>query len=310
MPLENCVEVAKANSPEWHAARPSGIGASEAAEAVGLSEWGTPLSLYRKKLGIDPPEEENDAMIEGRVMENAIVRLFRIKSGIKVQTRKPPIYRSTKYPWMIATPDALTTVPHGVEVKKTGFYMADQWGKDGSDEIPNQYLIQTQHQMAVLDLEIVWVPVLVAGRYRCFKVNRNDRLIGDLIEAERAFWDRIERQIPPEPSWTHRSTPELVKSMFGVDGSVVDLSPESKLIWDRYEKLGQTAKETEAERAELKARVLFEMGEAQFGLLGDGRMVRRSKQTIQEHVVATFEKTDVRAVKVPQPKKITVQSGP
>jgi putative phage-type endonuclease len=298
--FDSAIAVAEQRSADWYALRSTSIGSSEAAEAVGLSQWGTPLSLYRKKLGIDPPEEENDQMVEGRIMEAATIRLFRIKSGIRVHTRRPPMYRSIRHPWMTASPDALTITPEIVECKKTDMFDTSEWGKDGTDEVPNPCLIQTQHQMAVLGLAVVFVPVLIHGRYRCFKVNRNERLIANMIEAERAFWACIETRTPPDPSWEHPTTPSLVRDMFRVNGHIVDLSDEAKLLWRESEQLAAEAKEIEAKRQALRARVLFEMKEAEFALLGDGTMVRRQKQTIKEHTVAEFTKIDVRRMKCPK----------
>jgi putative phage-type endonuclease len=300
MKFDSAIAVADQRSANWYALRSSSIGSSEAAEAVGLSQWGTPLSLYRKKLGLDPPDEENDQMIEGRIMEGAIIRLFRIKSGIRVQTRRPPMYRSIKHPWMTASPDALTVTPEGVECKKTDRFDTNEWGQTGTDEIPNPVVVQAQHQMSVLGIGVVFVPVLIHGRYRCYKVNRNERFISNLIEAERAFWKCIETQTPPDPTWEHATTPSLIRNMFRVNGHIVDLSDEAKLLWRESEQLAGEAKEIEAKRQALRSRVLFEMAEAEFGLLGDGTMIRRNRQTIKEHVVKEFEKMDVRRMKCPK----------
>ena len=50
------------NREEWLKDRSCGIGSSEVATVLGLNPWETPLQLWRRKKGIDPPKAENFAM--------------------------------------------------------------------------------------------------------------------------------------------------------------------------------------------------------------------------------------------------------
>jgi predicted phage-related endonuclease len=55
--------------------------------------------------------------------------------------------------------------------------------------------------MAVTGARLAFVPVLIgAADFRTYRVERDDRFINDLVEAERAFWhDHVLAGIPPEP---------------------------------------------------------------------------------------------------------------
>jgi putative phage-type endonuclease len=296
--------VADPRTDAWYAGRKGGIGASEAAAAVGLSpRWDTPLSLWRRKVGLDPEPEENIDMITGRMMESTIIRIFRTVTNIRVQTRRPPMYRSKRWPFMLATPDAITTQPDLIECKNTNVFDASDWGQEGSDEIPNTALCQVQHQMAVTGLTLVWVPVMIRGRFRCYKVPRNDRFISGLVEQEREFWRLIETDVQPDPDWDHPGTPNLIRSMFGIEpGKTVDFSQdeEARLLWQSYEQNRDIERDGK-ECAEIdRAKFLLKMGDANVALLGDGFCVRRKLIEKKPYEVAASEYVDVRKVKVPK----------
>jgi predicted phage-related endonuclease len=55
--------------------------------------------------------------------------------------------------------------------------------------------------MAVTGAALAFVPVLIgAADFRVYQVDRDDEFIGDIIEAEQAFWhDHVMAGIPPEP---------------------------------------------------------------------------------------------------------------
>jgi putative phage-type endonuclease len=302
--------VAEQGSLAWYSARENSVGGSEAAAVCGLSEYDTPLSIYRRKLGLDPEPDESDAMLMGKFFEPAILRMFRAKTGTKVYTRKPPSYRSKKWPWMTVSPDGLCiTEPHGLEAKRTNQFMTDQWGKPGTDDIPASYNLQCQQAMGViLELQVVWVPVIIGASFRIYRVPRNDRLIGQMAEIEKEFVRKLADQQPPEPTWDHSTTLATIKGMFGItSGKAVDLSDESKLLKAEYEALGQSIKADEARKAAIKAKWLYEMGDSQYGLLGDGSAFRRQEQSIAEHTVSGFTKTDTRIVKAPAALALTVK---
>jgi len=77
-----------------------------------------------------------------------------------------------------------------VEAKTSGQYRASEWGEEMTDEIPEDYILQCQHNMYVTGegVRLAWVPVLIGGNNRrCYKVERNDKLISNLIEIVKRF---------------------------------------------------------------------------------------------------------------------------
>ena len=78
-------DIDKLSYAEWLQVRRSGIGGSDAAAALGLSPWKSPLELWEEKaMGKTQPRQENDAMIFGRLLEPIVREEFVRRTGYKV----------------------------------------------------------------------------------------------------------------------------------------------------------------------------------------------------------------------------------
>lgn len=155
-----------ASREEWLKAREDGIGASEVAAVVGLSPWETPFSLWLRKTGQAPPLEENDAMRLGHLLEGIVVTLWEERTGFKAvkASAKDIIYQDPEHPWRKVTPDRIA-------------YEIDEKGKKNKvlleiktsqmdfdpDDLPTNYLCQTQYQMHVTGIHVCYLCWLVRG---------------------------------------------------------------------------------------------------------------------------------------------------
>lgn len=269
--------VAQPHTPEWHAARTTGIGASEIAAAAGICPYQTPLELYARKRGELPPVADNDAMRLGRLLEPVVKAEFLTATGLTLAEPNPPMYRNDKYPAIFATPDAIISPTELLECKTTTWRSKAAYGEVGTDDAPDNYVCQCQAQMAVMDAELVHLAVLFDGAtLRIYRVMRNQKLIDGLHAAAADLMARVRSGTPPNPDWEHASTPDLIKELHPkcLDYRV-ELSEDAAAFWIQQEQIGQEIKRLEATRDKLKARVLDEIGDNYAGLLPDGRMVRR-----------------------------------
>lgn len=66
---------------EWHEQRRAGIGGSDVAALLGLSKWKSPYQLFLEKTGNAPPQEDNEAMYWGRMLEPVIRDAYEEKTG-------------------------------------------------------------------------------------------------------------------------------------------------------------------------------------------------------------------------------------
>lgn len=277
---------------EWLEMRRKGIGSSDAAAICGLSPWRTPLHVYADKLGL-LPETQSPAMDWGLRLEPAIAEAYREATGQILVA--PPTICHPQYPWMLASADR-TRLDRIVELKTSR--SGEGWGDEGTDEIPEQYILQVQHQMAVTGFDLADVAVLIAGSdFRIYTVRANPALRERLIAIEERFWRRVEERRPPEPDWSDPETPKLLDLLNPPKAEkVIELSDQLTWHVDQYVDMGQSIRDFERFRAESKAHLLRSMGDAGIGRLPDGREVVRREVTRKGYEVkeTTFTTFNIR----------------
>lgn len=150
-------------------------------------------------------------------------------------------------------------------------------GPEGTDEIRTEWLIQAQHQMAVMDAERVYFGVLIGGiRFGVWIVERNQPLIDIIVERTGKFWQMVQNGTPPEPSWTHETTPEILAAIGWEpeEEEPVDC-PVIRGAWEQYEAASKTAKDYQRTADAWKEHAVKLLGSHNRALLGDGKILRR-----------------------------------
>jgi putative phage-type endonuclease len=94
----------------WLAMRRQTIGASEAAAVLGVSPWSSLLALWAEKTGRAPgPDLDGEEFVFwGNELEDRIVSGYSKRTG-RATVPFGLLLRSTRWPWLSATPDALVT---------------------------------------------------------------------------------------------------------------------------------------------------------------------------------------------------------
>ena len=201
-----CMVIAKTKDmdrKDWLMLRKNGIGGSDAGAVCGLNPYVSPLEVYFSKTceGVDEGAPDNEAMREGRDLEDYVARRFMEASGLKVR-RANVMYASREHPFMIADVDRLVTGREngitGLECKTASPYSEEKW-KDG--KIPAYYIMQCYHYMAVLDAQSWYIAVMVYGReFKYIKLERDEEIIQQLIMIEENFWNHnVMARVMPEP---------------------------------------------------------------------------------------------------------------
>lgn len=205
---------------DWLQQRRTGVGGSDVAAILGLSKYKTPLQVYQEKRGEIAPQADNDAMRWGRYLEPVVRQAYADETGREVRVLDE-LVRHPLYEHMIANLDGFVIPEAGtrrVFEAKTA-RTADGWGEPGSDQIPQQYLLQVQHYLAVTGFAVADVAVLIGGSdFRIYEVPEDVELHEMLFDAEAEFWGRVQRASPPEPvtvadavaRWGRASVADLV----------------------------------------------------------------------------------------------------
>lgn len=268
---------------EWLGWRTKGIGSSDAAAIAGRSRYRTPLQVYLEKTGQGSPQQSSDLMKWGLWLEPAIAAAYQDRTGCTYEAEQRRVEWAIR-PWMRATLDRVRDDGIIVELKSTSYGMAKTLGEDGDiDSLPDEWLLQVQHQMAVSGCDITDIAVyLPTPELRIYTVERDDRLIKALCELEAEFWDHVQRRVPP-PAIDYRDAESLVR-LNGIKDSRVVLGDDASSLASQYTELQRDSSEVERGRQSIKSQLLHLLNGNEYGELPDGRIIRC-------HVIEVAERT-------------------
>jgi putative phage-type endonuclease len=269
----------------WLERRRQTLGASDAAAALGLSPYCSPLQLYLRKIGSLPEQEETEAMRWGTLLEPLLAREYTRRTGNEVLSQQIHTTHSD-YPYLSATLDGITAAGHPLEIKTIGAWNSKALGEEETDEIPEQWLVQAHVQMLLAEAERVDFAVLIGGQsFRLFHAPRNDRLIATIVPRLADFMGRIERRDPPPPD--HRADAALLHILYPEAEGEIELNEDDRSLLDEYLDHGVAMECVKRVRESCRTRLLQRLGSHALGRLPDGRTIRRK-------VIHVPEKTFVR----------------
>ena len=182
---------------EWLEYRRLGIGGSDASVVCGINRYKSPVELWLDKTGQILPQEAGEAAYWGTQLEPFVRAEFTKRTGIEVKQVKE-LLQSDEYPFMLANLDGICEVPDVgtciFEAKTASAYKAGEW----ENTIPDEYMCQIQHYMAVTGYAGTYIAVLIGGNtFKWRFVERDEELISMLIELESAFWNHVQDGTPP-----------------------------------------------------------------------------------------------------------------
>lgn len=268
---------------EWLALRSRYIGGSDAAAVVGLNPWSSPYSLWCEKTGKIPAFEGNLATEVGSYLEEFIAKQFEKATGKKVRRANQSILND-KYPFAIANIDReIVGEDAGLECKSTSELNLSRF-KDG--EFPTNYYCQCVHYLGVTEKKRWYLAVLIGNKnLKIYQLTRvpndekpewceaslyiSDSEIASLMQAEAAFWDKVEKDINPGFDGSE-ATAEALKTIFAdsCPGRSCDLTAVSTHL-AIYSQLKGRIKELEEELNQQQAYIMDFMQDAEKGSCGN-----------------------------------------
>jgi putative phage-type endonuclease len=282
-------------SPEQIAARMTGLGGSDSAAALGLSRYKSAVDLFLEKRGEIAPVVESAPMRWGQLLEPAIRQEYAERTGRVVRLPTETL-RHERLPFILAHPDGITDCRRLYEGKTARF--ADGWGEEGSDEIPNEYLLQVQHNMLVVGVFVADVAVLIGGSdFRLYEVPADPELQELIVAGESDFWQRVEQNRQPAPDFESAGIRETLRRLYpGTDGKRVVATAEHRSWRQVYDEASAKASVYTAAADAARAHLQYEMGEAALLAFDDGRALRRKVVKRKGYTVEASEYLDVRFV--------------
>lgn len=262
------------NRGKWLELRRGSIGGSDAAAVMGLNPWKSAYTLWLEKTGELEEEDKSDieAVHFGEVLEEVVAREFCRRE--KKQVRKCGLYQSEKYPFLTGSFDRLINGEQaGLEIKTASSYKRAEW--DGG-EIPPAYYIQCQHYMLVSGFPRWHLVALVGGNHFVdWTIERNDKDIAALLDAERDFWDKVQRHIMPEIDGSESTSISLKAMYAGGNVEPIALPGEALSLLKRLDELREAKGDIEGQTEEIKNKLCAMMGDNEIAIAGEGDAARR-----------------------------------
>ncbi|CAJ4810485.1 phage-type endonuclease [Burkholderia pseudomallei] len=284
--------------------RKSGVGGSDAAPILGLSPFKTAYEVWLDKTRTELIGNDVDSLERvqfGRLMEDIIAREYARREGVKVR-RRHELIRHPRYQWMIANPDRLIEGRRcGLECKNVdsmAFRLGD-WGEPGTDQAPDEYVLQCQHYMVVLDYPVWHLAACVGGnRLVTFVIERDKELSEMLIDAEHEFWQHVEERRPPPLDYEHPMSLPLLRRLYpGTNGETMELG-EDMVHWHHVkEQADHIVEQYKSVSQVARNHILEAIGSASVGRLPDGSAYRRKVVERKAYAVEAATYVDCRHVK-------------
>jgi putative phage-type endonuclease len=286
---------------QWLQDRRSRLGATDMSALLGLNPYRVAYEVWLEKRDLLEPWSGNAATrlgqrLEPGLLDEAEQRWGKLKRNVVVKHANAPL-AATLDGWLVESKTP-------VEIKTAGmlsdFADVSGWGEQGSDEIPDHYLVQVHTQLACTDSESAKVLALIAGRgiveYEVFA----DPKVSQMIVGFAAdWWDtHIVRGI--EPDRTKPPSLEVLKRIRRQPNSVVALDASASELVEQWEAAKEARKSADEIEEDRKKQLILTLGTSEGGQLPDGRMVTFLEQTRKEYVC---KESTFRVLRIQKAKK-------
>ena len=255
---------------DWIEYRKLGIGGSDASVVCGISRYKSPVELWMEKTNQIPSQEAGEAAYWGPQLEALVRDEFTRRTGIEV-SHTGQLLQSEAHPFMLANLDGICQHPdYGTcifEAKTASAYKSGEW----DDSIPDEYMLQVQHYMAVTGYKGAYIAVLIGGNtFRWKFIERDEELIAMLVQLESDFWEHVKSEVPPALDGSDASARFLAERFpDSVPMSQVALPDAAVGLLHQYEAACEQLEAVTARKQEAENLLKQMMGENEIGTVGD-----------------------------------------
>jgi putative phage-type endonuclease len=250
------------------------IGGSDIAAILGKSPWKSKHSLYLHLIGELPPQEDNEVFERGRKLEPIIADMFQANHE-EYLVSEYGMLQSKEYSFLMGSPDRVLVegmgIASGLEIKTADVTKMNEWGEEGSDEIPLPYYLQSQWYCGLMNLPDWWIAVgfvkpgsrTICG-YQEYRIEHNEKRYQAMVKLAVEFWEHhVEKRIPPEIDQADAATVDYYKRKERNHELSIysDESISAKI--NEMREYQNAAKENEKQFELLKTQLLEAMGNAE-----------------------------------------------
>ena len=271
--------------------RKKGIGGSDAGAAIGVNPWKTPYSLYLEKTGEEVPEDISNkpAVKRGVRLEPEVIKW--VKEDLDITIRKDnKTHISEEHPFLFCHNDGTVVGSHRVaEIKCPSLHMRHFWGEPGSDSVPQYYLAQGVHALAVQpEMEGVDFFAYFDPEILHYRLERKQSLIDAYLAKVERFWGHVKDKIPPPP----QDENDLIHQYFGHNGKYIKASPEVEINVKELIKIKAEKKRLDEKEKDVKFHIKNFINKNDGIHLSDGNKVTLSRVDLKKFDENGFAKAN------------------
>ena len=242
---------------------------------------GNARRVYDEKVNDLIPWEGNDATWTGAMLERSLLDAAEEWLG-PIRRNQRRVLKDT--PIAVNCDALLVNGDDVVECKTSGvlssFTPTDQWGDEGTDQIPIPHIFQVHAAMMAVGSGTAHVIALIGGRGICrYTVAYNEELGSHIRNRVQTFWDRhVLAGCPPDTEWAADCVPTLdcIKRMRRTPGSIATLDPQ---LVANFERIVEVRKWVDSQEYAAKLLLLDALGSSEASqVLPDGRQLTYLKQ--------------------------------
>ena len=287
--------------------RANGIGGTDAAAILGLSPYKRPIEIYEGKVNPGAqPELDKECLYWGSALEPIVRERYAERFGVAVTApadlaaifpNSRPWRDSTLIvgpePWMLGAPDGwIPSAKSGLEIKCSS-RKGDDWGPEGSDEVPAHYFAQASWYAAVCDARGWNFGVLFSGNTLAqYRIERDLAFERDMVEVARSFWfDNIVKRVEPPIDQSESYGKYLARKFSLNTGKILQPTPDI-LHWASEMKVAEDQEKMAGESKQFANNQLRALiGDAQKVVtpLGTVSWVRPEKKPVTDEKAAMIE---------------------
>jgi len=248
------------------------IGSTDSAAILGLSRYGTPLSVWAEKTGAIVPEDISGKLPVrlGHKLEQAVAELFMEETGKKLHRVNETVFHP-KYNFLAANLDRRVVGEKAVvEIKNVGAFRRDEWREEQS---PAEYICQVMHQLAVTGWDRGYLVALIGNTdFEIRTIERDEQALKDLVNREVSYWnDFVVTNTMPTIS---RGDKDTLSSLFPLaeEGKEIQLDDRAASLCDLLDGLRSDMKGLEGSIAGAENELKAMLGTADAGIVGDRKI--------------------------------------
>ncbi len=272
---------------QWLEARKQGIGGSDCAAILGLSRYKTALDVYGDKIGLHSRYKQTEYQDMGHELESAILRIYEKRTGRKLRTytESPEVFTDELVSIMLFSPDAdVGEFEKIVDAKNVGYQNRDEWGREGTDDVPPDYLIQGVHGCGVMQCQTCDFAVLIGGNdFRIYTVKKNVDFELFIHEECRRFWtDYVLKKVPPPESDPSNVIDFMKRQHVQNNGKFLKVTPQIAELCTALATAKSEGRKNERIENQCKSILMAIIGDYDGIDLGTGRKITWKKQDDSE----------------------------